>query len=339
MTIAVCILGKDEAANIGKMVAQLGRQTLLRSHEPRIEVHVVANGCTDNTADVARQHAGRIESTGARMMVHDIHPGGKSRAWNRMVHEFAGADIDHFIFIDADVDFTDDFVLDEMASKLERRPDLEVCAGYPLKDASAKPRKNLYDRLSLALSRETRHIDAIAGSLYIARETALRDIWLPDDTPAEDGFLNAMINTAGFTRADRGRVVEEHDRPTHYYEQLSPIDFVAHERRLIVGTIINRWIFEYLWGLKLERPAGPLINEFNQSDPGWVEKIIRERSGSKRWLIPNAILFARLTANQNRPLWRRLAFLPLALAGTAMTIPPALTANRRLKAAGAAAVW
>ncbi|WP_162789220.1 MULTISPECIES: glycosyltransferase family 2 protein [Sphingomonas] len=339
MTIAVCILAKNESSSIGPTLAQLANQTLLKTSGGSTTVHVVANGCTDDTAAAAERSRDLLAKSGTALKSYDLHPGGKSRAWNRMVHDLAEPDTDFFIFCDADIEFVDERVLEEMLAKLKRRPDLEVCTGYPLKDATAKPRKNVYDKLSLALSRETRHINAIAGSLYIARAEALRAIWLPNETPAEDGFLNAMLNTDGFSQKSRPRVIEEHDRPTHYYEQLDPVAFIAHERRLIVGTIINRWIFEHLWSLSLTSPAGPLIDQMNHDDPDWVERIIRERSQAKSWLIPNAILFARLTANQNRALWRRLAFFPLALAGTMMTILPAVSANRRLKAAGASSVW
>jgi len=202
-----------------------------------------------------------------------------------------------------------------------------------------KERKSLVDRFSLAVSSQTRHQNAITGQLYAIKAEEARRIWLPDETPGEDGFLNAMVNTDGFTQVRPGPLVREHGRPTHYYDDLKPGDFVRHERRLIVGTVINRWIFEYLWSLDLSSPAGPLIRDLNNSEPDWVERIVRERATGQRWLIPNAIVFARMKTRAGEAIWKRAAFLPLAAAATLITVPPAIAANRLLKRTGAAKVW
>ena len=82
-----------------------------------------------------------------------------------------------------------------------------------------------------------------------------------------------------------------------------------------------------------------MIRDLNEREPDWVERIVRERSKDERWLIPNAILFGRMKTRTGEPIWRRAAFFPIAVAATAMTIPPAIAANRLLKRAGAAKVW
>lgn len=339
MNISICILAKDEAKRIAATLNSLSRQTIFSEPGSVVDVHVVANGCTDDTAAVSVSCAGLFKKHGARLHVHDIQPGGKSRAWNRMVHEFAGDATDTFVFMDADIDFVDGSVVVELLAQLTSNQQLLVCAGYALKDVSAKRRKTLIERFSLAISRQTRHADAISGQLYAARAEALREIWLPNETPGEDGFLNAMINTHGFTSEPAGRLVAGHSRPTHYYESLSPTQFLLHERRLIVGTIINRWIFEYLWSLQLTTPAGPLINEWNQRDEKWVEQIIRKRAGGHAWLIPRAIVFARFQADRRSSIMSKVAYVPLATAATLISLPAAIAANERLKSAGAAATW
>jgi hypothetical protein len=91
--------------------------------------------------------------------------------------------------------------------------------------------------------------------------------------------------------------------------------------------------------LKLTEPAGGLIRQWNSDDPDWVEKLIRKRSANHSWLVPNAILFGRLGSNKTVPTWKRAANLPLALAATLLTVPPAVAANRQLKKVGAAKTW
>jgi glycosyltransferase involved in cell wall biosynthesis len=337
--VAVCILAKDEEQNIGAVLRQLVRQSLMLDASKRVMVHVVANGCTDKTVTAAKACSSLFNGKAASLQVHDLPQGGKSRSWNRTVHELVDSYADYMLFLDADISFADDLILSELLERLEDDPRVEVCAGYPVKDVERKTSKSVLDLISLKLSSNTRHIDAISGQLYAARAATLRTIWLPDATPGEDGFLNAMVNTTGFSRRPvPGRVVG-HRRPTHYFESLGPIAFMQHERRLIIGTIINRWIFEHLWSLKLSTAAGPLIRDWNRDDPEWVERLIRKRVGRRTWLIPSAILFGRLNSNQARPLVRRLAFLPLALAATVATLPPSISANRRLKQRGSASTW
>jgi len=339
MNVVVCILAKDEAHGIARTLTGLVAQTIFKRTDLSVEVQVVANGCSDDTAAVAQACSALFSAHGAIFAVHDLVQGGKSRAWNRAVHEIAGDDTDLFIFCDADIEFIDQNVLEEMLKTLNDHPEVAVCAGYPVKDVRlSKGATAAIDRLSLAISKRTRSVNAISGQLYVARSEELRSVWLPNETPGEDGFLNAMINTHGFTR-DRGVVVRGHSRPTHFFESLNLAEFVTHERRLIIGTVINCWIFEYLWSLKLTTPAGPLIEAWNEADPAWVERIIRQRAGGRMWLIPMTIVFGRFHTNRRQAWWKFALYLPLAVAATVLTIAPAILANKRLKTIGAASTW
>ena len=159
----------------------------------------------------------------------------------------------------------------------------------------------------------------------------------PDETPGEDGFLNAMVRTRGFSRPSQPDVLMQMSNPTHYYEDHSVKNFFAHEKRMIVGTMINRWIFEYLNSLRLAKPAGPLIKELNRDQPDWVDRLI-ETKGATRWLIPGDLLFRRIKP-QNGLNAKYLIHLPILCLATALTLPPAFTANRALKKRGAASTW
>lgn len=338
MKIVICILAKNEERNIAVTLAELADQTLLRADTHAIDVHVVANGCEDETVARAQSARSFFSRLGRHLEVHDLHPGGKSRAWNRAVHDLVDPSIDILIFIDADIRFAHDQVLTQLIAMLDEDERRIVCSGHPVKDISAKQHKSVLDHFSLAVSGKSRHVGAITGQLYAARAAALREIWLPDETPGEDGFLNAMITTSGFTQPpDPCRVVTP-DRPTHYFHAHTPRQFVAHERRMIIGTVINCWIFEHLWDLKLKVSAGPLIREWNETDPHWVDRLIQRRAKGRMWLVPGEVVFGRLRDGRSLSL-RRLAYFPLALAATLLTLPPAVGANRRLMKSGAAATW
>lgn len=334
----MCILAKNEAQTIGRCLGQLAEQSFILSGSAPVSIHVAANGCTDDTVEVALGCSGLFADNSVNLHVHDLHPGGKSRSWNRVIHELTGDAVETFVFIDSDVDLATGTVVADLLQALED-PHIAACTGFPIKDVAVKEHKSIIDRFSLTVSKRTRHVGAVNGSLYVARARVLRSIWLPDQTPAEDGFLNAMISTDGFSRTEDTSVIAAADQPTHSFRAHRPFEFVAHERRMIVGTIINRWIFEYLWSLKLISPAGPMIQQWNATDPDWVENLIRKRAGNANWLIPNAILFYRFSGRAGRPWWKYAAYLPVAAIATLATMPPAFLANRRLKAMGSSATW
>lgn len=340
MKLAVSILARNEAAKIGSFIEALARQSVF--DDPAIEptLFVAANGCSDDTAAVAEQSARQVLTPrGIAFRIFDFSEPGKSRSWNRLMHREMGEGFDLICFVDADIVFIDDEVLAAGVRALAADPRLQVYTGYPIKHLAAKTAQSPLDRLSLATSQLTRYVGKINGSLYIGRADVLKAVWLPDETPGEDGFLNAMIDTNGFTRPTTPHAIMQSSVPTHYFEAHSPAQFINHERRMIVGTMINRWIFEYLWSQKLTEPAGALIARLNAERPKWVEELIAERVRGRRWVIPKELITRRLSNAPGGRAIARLVRLPLLLAATAMMIPPAVVANRALKQRGAASLW
>lgn len=338
MIISVCILAKNEADTIGGMLLQISRQTLLDRADLSVHIHVLANGCTDSTAEEAKKSANLFEGRRAKLFVHDIEQGGKSRTWNAAVHDIADPSTTYFVFVDPDVRLLSDTVTVELINELMENPFIPVCGGYPVKDVHTKARKTYADRFSLAVSARAKPAGVINGSLYAIRAEVAREIWLPNEIPGEDGFLNAMVTTRGFTTAIGRHVVKTAERPTHSFKAHSPNEFFAHEQRMIVGTVINCWIFEHLWSLRLTKPAGEMIRRWNEADPDWVEAIIRMRTKGKMWSIPSQIMFGRFRANE-RSWLRRIAYLPVAALATAFTVPPSIVANGKLRRRGAARFW
>lgn len=338
LPVAICILAKNEEQTIGRALAQIAEQTLLHRLRGQVDVHVVANGTSDETVAIAEYARPALSDAGASLYVHDLKRGGKSRAWNTTVHELIRSDVETAIFMDADIDIHSHRILDDLMDVLQADSAIKVCSGYPVKDIEMKASKSLFDAFSLAVSRKSRKPGAINGSLYAARMSVLRDIWLPNETPGEDGFLNAMVTTSGFTHLPDPASVQTMGSPTHSFKAHDVRGFFSHERRMIVGTIVNIWIFEHLWGLRSKRPVGELIRDWNVEDSKWVDHLIRKRADGRNWLIPNEVIFGRLLANQSGFL-KGIAYLPTALVATILTLPPALMANKRLKKIGAASTW
>jgi len=77
--------------------------TALLTSEPvagGVQVVVIANGCTDNTAEIAREFTAQAEEKGWQLLVLDVAQGGKLNAWNKGE---AAASGEVLIYLDADV--------------------------------------------------------------------------------------------------------------------------------------------------------------------------------------------------------------------------------------------
>ena len=73
-----------------------------------VEVIVVANGCTDATADVARGHGDRFAAKHWPLTVLDLPEGGKLNAWNAGEDVAAGRVL---IYLDADVEVSPPLIM------------------------------------------------------------------------------------------------------------------------------------------------------------------------------------------------------------------------------------
>lgn len=338
LKVSLGILAKNEQSQVTRFLRAIAEQTLVSRGDVQLSLFVIANGCTDSTAEVAQRVGEEVlEPLDVQMTVANWPQGGKSRSWNRLVHDVIPDEIDHIIMMDCDIEFVSSSTLENLLDMLLANPGAEILSGYPVKRSMLKTRKNLIDRFSLSLSHAARPTGCVNGSLYISRSATLKNIWLPDATPGEDGFLNAMVTTCGFSRALRPGLVRQMPSPTHYFEDHSVSGYFVHERRMIVGTMVNRWMFEYFHSLQLSEPAGPIIDELNRVQPDWVDRIITARNRS-RWLIPRALLFRRLRSRDSGAAGYLLR-LPIFLAATLLTLLPAVMANRALKRHGAALLW
>lgn len=337
---SICVIARNEAAVVERLASQLASQTLFTTPN-RFQIVVVANGCTDDTAsaaDTAFRAAFKRHAKTA-LLIHETPLGGKARSWNLAVHELLDAEADIAIFVDADIELVDDRVLEEMAAQLASAPALVAVSGQPVKDIAKKPRKSLVDRFSLIVSEQSVTSHAINGSLYAARMAELRKIWLPVPTPGEDGLLSAMIHTDGFSRLPNHGLVAQVPRPTHYFEAHSISGFFRHETRMTVGTIINGWICEYLWGGVHSEHVGEFIRERNERDPQWVARLIESRVAGKYWVLPPRMLTWRFHNLRGVGLGALLVRLPFSVAASLLGLWPGLRANRILKRQHAADYW
>lgn len=265
MRVDLGIFAHDEGATIARMVAGVLAQD---RGGLDLRVLVLANGCTDDTAARAR-------AAGAE--VADLPEGGKSRTWNRFVHDLSRSDAEVLIFADADIELPTPDTLLQLVALLQARPGLHVANSRPVKDIVARPEGlGLQDRL-IAMAGGT--LDdwrtAICGQLYAMPAARARAHHLPIGLPVEDGFLRAMVLTDGLTAPEDLSRLDGAGAWHVYASERSIGALIRHQVRIVIGSAINSAIFETIVALPPDQRVGVLRSAAEQE--GWLPHLLHRR--------------------------------------------------------------
>lgn len=147
-----------------------------------IDVHVLANGCTDRTAEIVATYA----ASHAGLHLQKIALGDKTNAWNRYIHEFSSVADVHF-FVDGDVQVRPgSFAV--LAEALENDPAANASTALP--DSG----RNSGNWLKLIVDDR-----GLAGNLYALRgefvdRIRAAKIWLPVGLIGDDSWIGALAN-------------------------------------------------------------------------------------------------------------------------------------------------
>lgn len=149
-------------------------------------IYLLANGCTDNTVEVANKLKEELDFK--QLQVIEIAIGDKCNAWNHYVHDI-NVNADCHFFIDADVIFSDKcfpILYDEM---MAAKPTPNVIAGYPLSGRNLAFYQMLVEERS-----------CFFGNLYGASQQYIEMIrnkgfYLPIGLNWIDSFLTKAANT------------------------------------------------------------------------------------------------------------------------------------------------
>lgn len=355
MLVTIGILARNESESIAATVASLFRQSVFLQPDvgavPQVRWHVivVANGCTDDTAERASEALERacatVPAAAVRWSVESLERAGKSNAWNELVHRIAPNDTAAFVMIDADIEFGHADTIANSLARLEADPSALVVVDRPLKDFTRKPKLSLLERISVMQSRAAEGTaPGIAGSFYCARSATLRQIWMPIGLSVEDGFLAAMV-ISDFFRAspDPSRIVRA-ENATHYFKGISAIrDVVMHEVRLVIGSLLNCYL---CWdSLLFMTPAdgegaGPVIRDLNASKPDWYPRMMANQIAARGiWIIPTAMLFRRWISWWGLPWLKKIVRLPVTLATFAFDLVVMFLANWKMVSGRAVGFW
>lgn len=178
MAVCVAIFAHQEERRIAACLASLPLE------RTDTQFHILVNGSSDRTAAISRDIAARHP----QVIVHDLHPGGKSRTWNRYIFELAPQAADCWIFMDGDAEIAPGS-LDALVQILADTPHAHAAAGLPRNGRSYLSYQNML-----------RAEGGLFGDLYalsgrFVERMRAANIRLPDDLIGDDGLLAAMAMT------------------------------------------------------------------------------------------------------------------------------------------------
>lgn len=247
LSVDLAIFAHNEAAGIAKTIAALAQQTIHEITDFDFRILVLANGCTDDTAKVAQQ-ALTENGLGQKAKVHDLAKGGKSRTWNRFVHDFSRESSAILVFCDADILLPDADALVKLAQGLAMHPHLRAITSRPVKDLHHfEGRLNLTERMIAAGGGTLDNWqEAICGQLYGLRTEIARSFWLPAGLPVEDGFVRAMVLTDLFSEQENLNYIDGADTFHVYESERTLRGLIRHQTRIVIGGAVNAKAFERL---------------------------------------------------------------------------------------------
>lgn len=316
------VFAHNEAEGIAAMVAGLQAQVLPGDVDLRLLV--LANGCKDDTA-------ARAVAAGAE--VADLTDGGKSRTWNRFVHDLSRREADLLVFADADISLPEPDALARLIHGLADRPRLWVLNSQPVKDTALHGPRTVVERLALKASGGLDDWKkAICGQLYAMPASRARRFTLPVGLPVEDGFLRALVLTDGLTAPeDLGRIDGLNGLRHVYASEKTLSGLIRHQERIVIGSAINAALFAYLRTLTKEGRSAEL-GRLSTNEYALTEVLGRTLPSAPYGYVPFHFLVKRLART-------RIAKLPVAMLGFGFDLIVYVRAQIRMARGTGAGFW
>ena len=239
---------------------------------PGTTCYLIANGCSDDTAEVA----GKYALTVPWLKVVSLQIGDKSNAWNHFVHEIA-PQADYYFFTDGDCQI-DPQALQQLEQALDADDAVNAASGIP---GLANQSLQVFRNAIMTHGGLAGNLYALSGS-FVSRLRAL-SVRLPRGLIGDDSLVGALalwnLDRSSGWNHDRLRVVAS---ATFRYESIAqsslsdPMFYIRRLKRYSLRHFQNQLIRNRL------KPAGPPVL------PDHIEKIYLEAKDEE--LVPRKSL-------------------------------------------------
>ena len=337
VSLSIGILARNAGESIGPMLESLFRQSIFENlcarHE-LCEVVVIAHGCADDTAAIAREVCERMErkhgwpdSFVARVL--EFPAASRGQAWNRFVHEFSAVEARYLAVVRGDVLFHHRDAFTSLVTTLRRRPRVSVVSSRPCADQVFRERRTAWERIAGVLADETRGGQGqINRHVYCLRAEVARNLYLPREFDGgETSFIRLAVCTDFFTREpDPMRSVFALEAVHVYRAEIEPGDVLRRRVREIIGQTGAHVLLQHVQTLPVaaRRHLADTFRQREARDPGWFGK-------SMAWHVHARTFFWQLFPGCVRLGWRGLAQLPVAPLKFGLTVVAGCRAHRFLR--------
>jgi hypothetical protein len=298
-TADIAIFAHDEETKIEATMSDLAKQTVFADSKFSVRLMVLANGCKDGTCDVAWAAARQFPDPEA-VTIYDLKEGGKSRTWNKFVHELSRPQANFLVFLDADIALPENQTIAKLIQFLDLRSDILATSSLPIKDIEYYPcRLGLIERMIAAGGRTSGHNlrTAICGQLYAMRSAAARKIKLPIGLPVEDGFVRHAIITELFSEpVNESRIDQTKDAFHLYVSERSVSSLLKHQIRIVIGSALNAALFAHFTNLHGRAGKYEIIRELEHGAhcASWLSETLEKLLPSPKYgWIPLSWLYGR----------------------------------------------
>lgn len=315
------VFAHNEEDSIVLLLADLAKQSVFFDSRFSVRVVVLANGCSDNTCEAANTASGNF-SNPSSVLVCKLEEGGKSRTWNRFVHNLSNIDAESLIFMDADIRLPGQNTISDLLLFLQERTDIKAASSLPVKDIDFRPeRLKLIEKLISSGSQVTGPSSktSICGQLYVMRSAAARKISLPIGLPVEDGFVRHALITELFSRPINDSVIDQPDRVFHVYSSERHISsLLTHQTRIVIGSAINASLFSHFISMSRRGAHQEVLAQIEESSQSstWLPNTMRALLPSREGWVPLLFLYGRTRAfYKTRPHSARRSLMALIALG------------------------
>lgn len=343
MKLHIGVFAHNEESRIANIIRDLGRQSIFQLERVDVRVTILANGCHDETVKVASQAVSELPSLiKSNFRVADLEVEGKSRTWNHFVHTLSDETFEGLFFIDGDIRISNENNLELMFDALASKAERVIINSNPVKDISRATKKlTLTEKVILAGGGTADDLSScICGQLYLARATAIKDLFMPVGLPVEDGFLRAMILTDILTKEEQLSRIYCDDSIWHTYESIRSVrKLISHQTRIVIGSAINSSIFQYL-RLKADSydDRASLLSQ-SARDESWLNNMLREILPRAPYgYIPFHFLFKRIIRMLSTRSWRPKS-IANAVAGFSFDFTVYIIATVKMTTGKGAGYW
>jgi glycosyltransferase involved in cell wall biosynthesis len=323
--LSIGVLAHNERLNIETTLHSLFTQDIFQRFST--EIIIVANGCTDETAALAKRCLSDHHATWSILgsaRVEELVVAGKANAWNQFVHSLSSPRASKLILMDADITLLKENTISSMVTTLEQNPDAVICVDRPVKDIELKTKRSLFENLLVTATPEIDPDNVpLCGQLYCILSAEARLIELPFDIPVEDGFLLALLLTCGFTRPINSRRIILDSSAAHSFTSVATLrELFKHEKWIVSSSIISMLLYERFWKeCATDCSAMKLMKHWHEQDSEWLPHYIQRQVQERGWrLLPRSWWTRRWTRLHTLSVIESFRRIPVAAIATIIDI-------------------